>query len=124
MYANAVPGMVRADQGHADRSRISTTRRISTRSPLIVAKQLAGREKEIGDGMAQVYASEFTEQELKDLVAFYKSPLGQKLLTNEPKAISSAWHIMNAVGAELRRGGQRRVPRRDEEARQGDLSPS
>jgi hypothetical protein len=25
--------------------------------------------------MAQIYASEFTEQELKDLVTFYKSPL-------------------------------------------------
>ena len=59
-----------------------------TELALIVAKQLAGREKEIGDGMAEVYASEFTEQELKDLVTFYKSPLGQKLIDHEPKAIS------------------------------------
>ena len=35
--------------------------------------------------MAQVYATEFSEQELKDLATFYKSPLGQKLiLTSEP----------------------------------------
>ena len=34
--------------------------------------------------MAQIYASEFTEQELKDLVTFDKSPLGQKLLAGEP----------------------------------------
>jgi len=27
--------------------------------------------------MAQLYAAEFTEQELKDLVTFYKSPLGR-----------------------------------------------
>jgi len=34
---------------------------------VVVAQSLAGREKEIGDGMAQVYANEFTEQELKDI---------------------------------------------------------
>ena len=50
---------------------------------------------EIGDGMAKVYASQFTEQELKDLVAFYKSPLGQKLLTTEPKAIQMTMGYMN-----------------------------
>jgi uncharacterized protein len=62
---------------------------------VIVAKNLAGREKEIGDGMAQIYANEFTEQELKDLVTFYKSPLGQKLLSNEPRAIQSSMAYMN-----------------------------
>ena len=62
---------------------------------MIVAQNLAGREKEIGEGMAQVYASEFTEQELKDLVTFYKSPLGQKLLANEPKAVQLSMSYMN-----------------------------
>ena len=62
---------------------------------VIVAKTLAGREKEIGEGMAQVYANEFTEQELKDLVTFYKSPLGQKLLSSEPRAIQFSMSYMN-----------------------------
>ena len=62
---------------------------------MIVAQKLAGREKEIGEGMAKVYAGEFTEQELKDLVTFYKSPLGQKLLTTEPKAIQMSMGYMN-----------------------------
>ena len=52
---------------------------------VIVNKELAGREQEIGDEMAKIYATVFTEQELKDLVAFYKSPLGQKLLWGEPQ---------------------------------------
>jgi uncharacterized protein len=60
-----------------------------------VAQNLAGREKEIGEGMAKIYASEFTEQELKDLVAFYKSPLGQKLLASEPRAIQFSMTYMN-----------------------------
>ncbi|HXL32990.1 MAG TPA: DUF2059 domain-containing protein, partial [Bradyrhizobium sp.] len=56
---------------------------------------LAGREKEIGEGMAKIYANEFSEQELKDLVTFYKSTLGQKLLATEPRAIQSSMSYMN-----------------------------
>ena len=35
------------------------------------------------------------EQELKDLVVFYKSTLGQKLLSTEPKAIKMSMTYMN-----------------------------
>jgi hypothetical protein len=45
--------------------------------------------------MAQIYCNEFTEQELKDLVTFYKSPLGKKLLTSEPRAIQFSMSYMN-----------------------------
>ena len=43
--------------------------------------------------MAQIYCNEFSEKELKDLVTFYKSPLGQKLLLPSPGQSSSAWPI-------------------------------
>jgi uncharacterized protein len=62
---------------------------------VVVAQKLAGREKEIGEGMANVYANDFSEQELKELVTFYKSPLGQKLLKAEPRAIQSSISYMN-----------------------------
>jgi hypothetical protein len=62
----------------------------------IVSQQMAGRQNEIGEGMAKIYANEFTEQELKDLVTFYKSPLGQKLLNAEPQAITLSMSYMNA----------------------------
>ena len=62
----------------------------------IVAQQLNGRQNEIGEGMAQIYASEFTEQELKDLVTFYKSPLGKKLIEAEPRAIGLSMAFMNS----------------------------
>ena len=35
--------------------------------------------------MVKLYTSSFTEQELKDLVAFYQSPLGRKVLETMPK---------------------------------------
>ena len=88
---------------------------------MIVAQKLAGREKEIGDGMAKIYATEFTEQELKDLVTFYKSPLGQKLLSTEPKAIQLSMGYMNQWAQNFRRTGQCRFPRRDAQARQANL---
>ena len=61
---------------------------------VIVAQKLAGREKEIGEGMASVYASEFTEQELKDLVTFYKiAARPETAVDASRRRFSSAWAI-------------------------------
>ena len=94
MYQNAVPNIVQHTKDTLLQSNINYQNDLNEVA-VIVAKDLAGREKEIGEGMAQIYASEFTEQELKDLVTFYKSPLGQKLLANEPRAIQSSMAYMN-----------------------------
>ena len=94
MYQNAVPNIVQHTKDTLLQSNINYQKDLNEVA-VIVAKDLAGREKEIGEGMAQIYASEFTEQELKDLVTFYKSPLGQKLLAGEPRAIQSSMAYMN-----------------------------
>ena len=94
MYANAVPNLVEQTKNVLMQSNLNYQKDLNEVA-VIVAKNLAGREKEIGDGMAQVYANEFTEQELKDLVNFYKSPLGQKLLASEPRAIQFSMSYMN-----------------------------
>ena len=94
MYQNAVPNIVAQTKARLIGTNLNYQKDLNEVA-LIVAQKLAGREKEIGDGMAQAYASEFTEQELKDLVAFYKSPLGQKLLASEPKAIQDTMAYMN-----------------------------
>ncbi|WGS18009.1 MULTISPECIES: DUF2059 domain-containing protein [unclassified Bradyrhizobium] len=93
MYAGAVPGIVEKTKTGLLQQYLNYQKDLDEVA-VIVAKNLAGREKEIGEGMAQIYASEFTEQELKDLVAFYKSPLGHKLLTSEPKAITDSLTYM------------------------------
>ena len=94
MYAAAVPNLVEQTKNVLMQSNLNYQKDLNEVA-IIVAKTLAGREKEIGDGMAQVYANEFTEQELKDLVTFYKSPLGQKLLSSEPRAIQFSMSYMN-----------------------------
>ncbi len=50
-------------------------------------KELDGKSSEVLEQMARAYASRFTEQELKDLLVFYRTPLGQKFIKEEPNAI-------------------------------------
>src|SRR5947209_2424190 len=94
MYASAVPNIVDQTKNALVQSNLNYQKDLNEVA-VIVAKNLAGREQEIGDGMAKIYANEFTEQELKDLVTFYKSPLGQKLLATEPRAIQFSMSYMN-----------------------------
>ena len=93
MYQNAVPNIVQQTKDTLLQTNLNYQKDLNEVA-VIVAKNLAGREKEIGEGMAQIYANEFTEQELKDLVTFYKSPLGQKLIVNEPRAIQFTMSYM------------------------------
>ena len=53
-------------------------------------REWAGRVAEVQTEVARGYASQFTEQELKDVLAFYKTPLGKKLIQGEPKALDEA----------------------------------
>jgi len=93
MYADAVPSLVAQTKNTLMQSNLNYQKDLNEVA-VIVARNLAGREKEIGDGMAQIYAAEFTEQELKDLVTFYKSPLGVKLIAAEPRAIQGSMGFM------------------------------
>jgi hypothetical protein len=94
MYGNAVPGIVQQTKDQLIQQNLNYQKDLNDVA-VVVAQAFAGKEKEIGEGMAQIYCNEFTEQELKDLVTFYKSPLGQKLLTSEPRAIQFSMSYMN-----------------------------
>jgi uncharacterized protein len=51
---------------------------------------LAPRFGELTDEVSRLYATNFSEQELKDILAFYKSPAGQKLLQEQPKVVDAS----------------------------------
>jgi hypothetical protein len=97
MYASAVPNIVDQTKNALIQSNLNYQKDLNEVA-IIIARNLAGKEQEIGEGMAKIYANEFTEQELKDLVTFYKSPLGQKLLATEPRAIQFSMSYMNQWG--------------------------
>jgi hypothetical protein len=84
---------------------------------IIVEKQYQPRINEVVDTSARIYASHFTEQELKDLLIFYQSPLGKKAITEEPKALNESmssagrWadnlslEVIDAMRAEMKKRG-------------------
>jgi uncharacterized protein len=55
-----------------------------------LVQELQPRRIELQQDLARAYASHFTEQELRDALAFYKTPLGKKLVSEEPKAMEAA----------------------------------
>ena len=76
------------------------------------------RTQEVVAEAAKGYASRFSEAELKDLVAFFKAPLGQKMLVQEPQVLDDAvkfvqqqWgprtaeEVMNRFRAEMKKKG-------------------
>ncbi len=53
-------------------------------------KEYAPRVDELVDMSARIYASHFTEAELRQLLAFYQSPVGRKAIVEEPKALDES----------------------------------
>jgi hypothetical protein len=80
-------------------------------------KELEPRRAEIVEILARVYAQRFTEAELKEIVAFYKTPAGKKMLAQEPNAIDAAFtevqtwaqnleqQVISRVRAEMKKKG-------------------
>lgn len=94
IYQDAVPGLVQRVKNTLLQSNLNYQKDLNEVA-VIVAKAFNGREKEIGDEMAKIYAGEFTEAELKELAAFYRSPVGKKAIEQEPKAFDASRMFMD-----------------------------
>jgi uncharacterized protein len=80
-------------------------------------KEYQPRSKELLDAAARIYATHFSEAELKQLLTFYQSPLGQKMIVEEPKALDESmakagiWaddlsqDVVNKMRAEMKKRG-------------------
>jgi hypothetical protein len=66
-----------------------------------LAADLAPRKAEMQQELARIYAEHFSEQELKDALAFYKTPLGQKLISEEPKVLDDSLKAADAWSAKF-----------------------
>jgi uncharacterized protein len=79
--------------------------------------EYASKSDELMNEVAKVYATHFTEQELKEIVAFYKTALGKKLLNEDPIAIEAGFtrakewandfsnQVMTKMRAEMKKKG-------------------
>ena len=86
-------------------------------SALKLRAEYAPRSAEVVNEVARLYAARFTEQELNDTLAFYKSPLGRKLLVEEPSILdqsmrnAQSWadrlsqEVIGKIRAEMKRRG-------------------
>jgi uncharacterized protein len=70
-----------------------------------VALKLAGeynpRIAEVTGHAAQLYASHFSEKELNQLVKFYRSPLGKKVIVTEPRVLEQSLAFANQWAGKL-----------------------
>jgi hypothetical protein len=48
------------------------------------------RVNELIDATARIYATHFTETELKEMLSFYQTPLGKKMVAEEPKVMDES----------------------------------
>jgi hypothetical protein len=67
----------------------------------IEEKHYAPRVDELVDATARMYATHFTEQELKQLLAFYQSPVGKKALVEEPRVLDESMAYAGTWGDNL-----------------------
>jgi hypothetical protein len=79
--------------------------------------ELEAQKQTMVDAAARLYARAFTEAELKDLVAYYKTPTGQKYLQLAPRLLdelsvdTQRWtervseFVMTRVRAEMAKRG-------------------
>jgi hypothetical protein len=82
-----------------------------------VQSEFASRRDELLTYAAKQYADRFSEQELKDMLAFYKSPLGKKMSNVEPQVLDATFEyiqqwgqkvsedVMNRFRAEMKKKG-------------------
>ena len=78
------------------------------------ADKMVKRRKDLHDDLAKVYAQQFTADELKQLLEFYRAPLGKKFLskmpiiTQESVKLGQQWgrtvaiEVLNSVELELK----------------------
>ena len=116
MYEPLVTGIVEKAKGMF----LQTNPMLSKDLNEVAAKLRADftpRTAELVSQTARLYATRFTEQELKDALAFYKSPLGRKLLAQEPAIAEENVHsiaswaerlseeVVSKMRAEMRKRG-------------------
>ena len=57
--------------------------------------------KELANQLVEVYAKYYTHQDVKDLIAFYESPLGKKLMSKGVLVESDSNRKANSYGAKI-----------------------
>ncbi len=116
MYDNVIPGVIEQAKNLFLRTNPALAKDLNE----VAAKlrsDYATRNAEIRDQVVKTYASHFTEHELKEALAFYKTAVGRKLIEHEPRILEQsmsdvqAWanklsdEVVNKMRAEMKKKG-------------------
>ncbi|HVY57380.1 MAG TPA: DUF2059 domain-containing protein [Xanthobacteraceae bacterium] len=116
MFDPIVPGVVESVKNVFVPTNPQLTKELNEVS-VQLRKEFEPKHAELLNMVATTYAKHFTEQELKDLDAFYKTPLGKKVIAEEAKALDESlkaaqtWAdnlsdvVMNRMRAEMKKRG-------------------
>lgn len=73
----------------------------------VLMEKMAARVNEMEDSIVDIYANNFSGAELRDLIAFYKSPTGQKFLEKTPlitqQTMAAGHKFGQSAGAEAQK---------------------
>jgi uncharacterized protein len=86
MFDPLIPGVIESVKNTLLRTSPQLSKDLNEVSAQLRA-EYAPKRADVSNEVARAYAEQFTEKELKDLTAFFKTPLGKKVLEAEPRAV-------------------------------------
>lgn len=78
---------------------------------------------ELDNSLAKFYTTRFSDEELKQLITFYESPVGKKLATQQQIILRDSMPVVQGWTRDLQDGVMKRV-RQEVEKKGGKLGPS
>ena len=75
----------------------------------LLLDSFSARANEMMEKIAVVYASNFTVAEMKEFIAFYRTPSGQKLVAKQPLIMQQSMAIGQQFGGAIGRDLQTRI---------------
>jgi len=89
MFGSVVPGVIDRVKNMLSQTNL-TLRKDLEAVAANLNKVFAPRTADVMNEITRLYASRFTEAELKEIVTFYRTPTGKKVITLEPEVFDDA----------------------------------
>jgi hypothetical protein len=100
MFEPLIPGVVESVKNTLLRTSPQLSKELNEVSAQLRA-EYASKRADITNEAARAYAEQFTEKELKDMTAFFKTPLGKKMMELEPRAMEQSMTRVQAWAERL-----------------------
>jgi len=101
-----LPGILKALKPTIVQGRPEVERQYDTIEPVIL-ESFRARLSDMTDAVATIYASNFSSDDLRAMIAFYKTPVGQKMLDRLPAVTQQTMSVGatfgKSVGEDLRK---------------------